>query len=438
MVSRHYQTDAMFYTIGFGITGSDSPGGLFQDALTGGSGDEYARAILNPTPEYVQILSQRPAGTGINAHLYGRQLFALLNNQPLTGWINPNNSSYNYIWVGQRNSANEAPNGLTNRLIPVTPNPYLIAGRCFSYATASYISAELSSERITAMMAKTVGRAPVRDLVVHDMLQPNTLVRFTDYLGEGMEVHGAPVLRHEHPQTGDVVNHTLQRVSDVTQNQVRTETYRTAPNTMVRSSTVVRNSAGYQTPVYADLNQAEVRVITQADGTQSLEWNFPESLLPAYRKSFWFDYYFEMLPIRLIYQVRLSDEATLQAVRATDATFFVGEWESRMANVTFSPSSDNPFYANPANIDHTIYKLNNVTEASPYSLVKTGSASSIMIQLGNNGRIDTDNFVDNPLPDTGGAGRMFVMFSGLMVILAGGSIFARLYLKNTKKFMGGN
>jgi len=433
LVSRHYQSHAMFYTLGFGISASDSAGGPFQDTMTEGAGDEYARAILNPTSAYVALLNQRTTG-GPHVHMYGRQLFALLNNvRPLTSWISPI-STDNYIQVGAWSSLNShgATFGVSNSFIPVIENPYLNAGVCFSYATASYTSAELTEARITEMMAKIVGRAPVRDLVVHDMLQPNTTVRFTDYIYSGMEIQGTPVLRFEG------VNYQLQQVSSVTESQIRTETYRVPHNTMVRSSTVVMNNAGYQVHVYADLHQAEVRVITQADGSQRLEWNFPESLLPAYRKSFWFDYYFEMLPIRLIYQVGLTEEALMQAVQGIGSTFYAGEWNNRTANVTFSPSVGNPFYATSANISHVEPKTNNITDTLPFSLSKSGSASAVTIQLGNNGRISTDNFVDNALPETGGVGRTAMMFAGFMVILAGGAIFARHNLKNTKKFMGGN
>jgi len=417
-VSRHYNTDTMFYTVGFGISGSDSAN-PFQYALTQGAGDEYARAILNPTPEYIRQLRERPANSGgNNIRFYGRQLYALLNNQPLTGLVS-NGGTDDFVWVGSR--VGSAPFGISNSFIPVTANPYLSAGICFSYATATYISDELTPERNTAMMAKTVGRAPVRELVVHDLLQRDTLVRFTDYIYEGMEIKSTPVIRF------NGTNYPLQQVSTVTESQVTTVTYRPP-------SVMVRDSEGN----YVNLNLAEVRIITQADGRQSLEWSFPERLLPAYRKSFWFDYYFEMLPIRLVYQVGLTYDAVWQAVQGTDSTFFVGEWQDRTANVTFSPNVDNPFYANSANISHLAGKANNVTDSLPFSLSKSGSASAVTIQLGNNGRISTDNFIENALPDTGGTGRMAVMFAGLMVILAGGAFFARHYLRGTKKYMGGN
>jgi LPXTG-motif cell wall-anchored protein len=197
---------------------------------------------------------------------------------------------------------------------------------------------------------------------------------------------------------------------------------------------MVTDSEGNQ----VNLNEAEVRVITDAGGMQSLQWSFPERLLPAYRKSFWFDYYFEMLPIRLIYQVKLTDDALQEAVRGTGATFYVGGWEDRIPNVRFSPSNDNPYFSNSANLAHTIDKADNFTETLQQSFTLRGSAAAVTIEFGNNGRIRTDNFVDNALPDTGGIGVLVFVFAGFMVILAGAFIFTRHHLKNTKKILGGN
>jgi hypothetical protein len=148
MVSNHYHAHTMFYTIGIGITSRDS-GDKYQCELTDGVGDEYARALLNPTQEYIDDLIGRPPNRNNNpfVRFYGRQLHALLYNQPLSGVVNLR-SSENYIQIGQ--NAFIDITGATNSFIPVIRNPYYGS---FSYATGSYISSELTQEKLDEMIS---------------------------------------------------------------------------------------------------------------------------------------------------------------------------------------------------------------------------------------------------------------------------------------------
>jgi hypothetical protein len=274
------------------------------------------------------------------------------------------------------------------------------------------------------MMAKTIARAPVRDLVVHDLLRPNSRVEFTDYIGEGMEIpdrnsQDNPVLRY------NGVNYPLRKISPESETENRV--YRTG-------SILVEDSEGNR----VNLNEAEIRIITDSNGMQRLEWSFPEQLLPAYRKSFWFDYYFEMLPIRLIYRVKPTAETMSGAAMGEGATLFVGEWEGNIPNVTFSPSDSNQYYSDSGNRNQTIEidKVINLTETLPYSFLSEAFVPPVMVEFGNNGWLFIEEFFTIQIPPTGGLGSIAFAIIGSLVVLAGVLFFTRQYLINNKKFWG--
>ncbi|MDR2649153.1 MAG: VWA domain-containing protein [Clostridiales bacterium] len=393
MVNSHYQDNALFYTIGIGISSRES-GDKYQDLLSedGGVGDEYGRAVLNPSPEYMQDLIERPSDTGNQYRdFFGKQMYALLNRLPLTNLVNDGSSSQ-FIKSGVNTLSGSY--GVGSSYIPVIENPY----DTYAYATSSYSDDEMTQSKLDEMMSKTVRRAPIRMLAIFDTLQQDTPVEFTDNIGEGMEILGVPVLRYN----GE--NYQLEQISSNTAGGVATVNYK--PH-----SRIVKDCEGGD----VDLRDADITLITTADGKQSLKWSFTEKLLPAYRRSLWFDYYFEMLPIRLIYQVKPTDAAMRQAVSGAASILYAGDWKDGGASVSFSPSEVNTYYTEAGNLNKTIIKTNNITETIKDTYSSSGSASAVTVLLGNNGRLYTDNYMDR-LPETGGSGTVPFVLAGLFVI----------------------
>ncbi len=94
-----------------------------------------------------------------------------------------------------------------------------------------------------------------------------------------------------------------------------------------------------------------VKVIKNPDGTQTVDFNVPDEVLPTYTPELiGMEYYYEALPARLIYQVGLTAEAEQRVLALQDTggelTFYTNKWQDQN-NAAFSsmiPAKANPFY----------------------------------------------------------------------------------------------
>jgi LPXTG-motif cell wall-anchored protein len=107
----------------------------------------------------------------------------------------------------------------------------------------------------------------------------------------------------------------------------------------------------------ADLSHISVTVTTNPDGTQTVEMFIMDAALPTYTPELTaHEYYYEQLPVRLIYQVGLTEEAQDQVLALNrtggELVFYTNQWmdeegnedQNRISTSVLLPSTENPFY----------------------------------------------------------------------------------------------
>jgi LPXTG-motif cell wall-anchored protein len=183
------------------------------------------------------------------------------------------------------------------------------------------------------------------------------------------------------------------------------------------------------------LNGVKAR-ITTTNGTQLVTFTVPDGALPSFYPDLYKTFYYEELPIRLIYRVGLSDDElnTLKNTKSEiNKTYYTnkhnGADNEGLAYATFTPDSSNPYY-NTAFTKST-KKNNNTTQTSNYALVEKSTASgntfTVKQSLGNNGslsfsrdEIEETEFV---FPETGGKGTTLYSIFGVSLILCSVSVY---------------
>ena len=366
MVSIHYQKAALFYTVGMGILeeGDDNP--AVADEATG---DNYKRAVLNPTVENIQNLT-----TTINQSTTTDQLKKMLNSQYSGGAV-----EVSCTWP-------ETWSGIPQTMIPVLQgNPY---ADNYSYADGAYFG-EISSEELEEIfhdiLLKSLETSPYKFI-----LYETTGIDLKDQIGAGMEIKGNPVLRY------NGVNYTATSVN--VNGNVTTYVYNHT------------NTDPYIPGKSVDLTSITVTLTTNTDGTQTVAMHVPSSALPIYTpqvlartegEETFFDvqYYYEQLPVRLIYQVGLTRESEerVLALQETggELVFYTNKWEnaSDRAYSTLVPADENPFYQthyhehHDAKTDNTTGTVPNVCDCSMETDTEVDYRTRVTHSLGNNGKL---------------------------------------------------
>lgn len=338
MVGIHYNQPAQFYTVGMGI---DATGSKPADTSDDGY---YKRAVLDPTPARIKEAYDKSTKNRDNT---SRQLSNLLSNNYNGDYIKVTNGSQGYMpeWIGQ-----------VHDMVPVLDNPYV---NDYSYADAAFFG-----NYNAASLAQTFGDILELTEAVSEygfILRSRTALRMEDPVGEGMEVKGAPVLRfggNNYPATG---------VS--TSQDGKTVTY--VYDHFYQSN----DGSGFT----ADLSNVSVKVVTDANGLQTVYLNIPDYVLPAYMPYMLGlgedavpQFYYEQLPIRLIYQVGLTEAAQKEIdeiyLYGGEKVFYTNRYQNNViATTDLLPTDDNPFYMEHASHGdqhencHHIDKTSNVT-----------------------------------------------------------------------------
>jgi hypothetical protein len=106
-----------------------------------------------------------------------------------------------------------------------------------------------------------------------------------------------------------------------------------------------------------DLSGIKIRVTTDKDtGQQTVTFTIPQELMPTYYPDLYKQFYYQEEPIRLIYKVAMTDDATASAQRGQ--TFYTDAWdedwygddenfyyhEYGSTTVTFEPDESNLYY----------------------------------------------------------------------------------------------
>lgn len=380
-VAIHYDYPAIFYTIGMGINTTS-----YSD-MSGASstGDGYKRAVLNPSSTNINnLLSNEAKNTDPNSRYSASETWSIsceMLNSLLKG-----SYGQSYVTVDTTQSYSAAI-GVTNRNVPILENPY----SNYNYADGAYFG-NLSTEDLEKVFGEIISSSiSVKNYGY--MLFKGTSVIVTDEIGEGMEIKGTPVLRY------NGVNYRLTKGS-------------TSGNTVTyvcnATATTTDGSGINGTQRTADLREIEVKVTTK-DGKQTVTMEVPETVLPSYTPELTADWYYEELPVRLIYQVGLNDAAKTQISEmkaGQSLTFYTNTWGDTSAGAVQSPHADNPYYNDVTYdngtsrkkqyVDGSVKKTENTSGTAENSVVmheeflagsSFGNDDVIMSDFGNNGKL---------------------------------------------------
>ncbi len=365
-VSIQYEKQTLFYTIGMGInTPEEGDGPQVSGSETG---DSYKRAVLNPTPENIANLT-----SSVNPSTTTTQLKNMLLSN-FTDQAVSVTSKWPDSWYG-----------VPHRYVPVLQaNPY---ANNYSYADEAYFG-KLSSADLKEIFSNII-TSSLKSTPYGFILYKNSSVELVDEIGEGMEIKGTPVLRY------NGVNYTNPTVT--VSGNVTTYLY---------NETFIDPYVPNRT---ADLSQISVTVTKDASGNQTVKMFVPDNILPTYTPELiGRQYYYEALPVRLIYQVGLTEaaEAAVLNLQKTggELTFYTNRWneESHIASSTLTPSTANPYYYDvngdgtaPQYEPHQTVKSENVTQTYDYVVncspttteTDDGDVMKIVHRLGNNGKL---------------------------------------------------
>lgn len=447
MVGIHYQCPALFYSIGLGIQAS---GGA-----SSGTTDAYKRAVLNPNPANIAAMAT-DSSNSINTDVTSKQLYNLLTSEPDTQY----KETY-VIWPDDWT-------GVPHLYEPTMSNPY---GK-YNYADGAFFGefdADQLLEKFNAILTSSL-KATKYGFV----LMKNTGATMTDYIGAGMEIKGAPVLRYGGQNFTQYTTRTLEDGTiEYTYSGKYQDPYNGEPAVDISAIKVyIKNDLPF-TPIYMCGKQEHVHTeecaadcglyhqhSTEACGvypsylcgqhthrkscedgscgfthvhtadcqeittTQRIQMVIPDSALPVYTPDLVHqEYYYEALPVRLIYQVGLTAEAEQAVLNLNDnggsLTFYTNRWGgSQHARSDLFPSFFNPFYydifktdqngdyvldedgnkivqSTHTYTDHTNNKVSNVTGTESYSTdchwsyyeYSGQEVGYIYHELGNNGKL---------------------------------------------------
>lgn len=133
--------------------------------------------------------------------------------------------------------------------------------------------------------------------------------------------------------------------------------------------------------------------VTSENGRQTVTFTVPENAMPTYYPDLYKRFYYEELPVRLIYRVGLSQEelADLQSVsgaipeRRYYTSLYDQETKEALTTVRFTPDESNPYYADA--LGDVVPKTANVSATSDYSALEYVENGQVVQLLGNNGTL---------------------------------------------------
>ena len=367
IVGIQYDQPAMFYTVGMGIAETgDTPWVEGSD-----TGDTYKRAVLNPTPEIIESLKDSMVGGAT----VGTQLKNLIQSKVKDNFITVT-PHWPDPWTGDPHTD-----------VPVLqPNPY---ADDYSYSDGAYFG-EPNADDLAEIFAEIVNES-MKSTPYGFILHKSSSIILTDQIGEGMCVKGAPVLRYagvnyqpKHiASSGNVIHYVYE--GKYVHPYLDNRTY--------------------------DLSHIAVTLTTDAKGNQTMRMYVPDTALPAYSPELiGKQFYYEALPVRLIYQVGLTEESEKKVLDLYEtggtATFYTNRWENgggqSVANLY--PSMENPFYYEILPSGETRYHAHsdakapgtNVTDTLGYivdcskqqEMYDDGEVvTKVIHKLGNNGKL---------------------------------------------------
>lgn len=249
-------------------------------------------------------------------------------------------------------------------------------GTEYYFCNGTYTS-ENFDPLLTAKLKEFI-RENAGEYIYSSSSRTETNIEMTDIIGSGMELKSGFVLRY------DGTNYPLSLTG--TSGGVSTYKY-------TGSVTVKANQ--YGDPV--SLSEITVTVDTTAGGNQRVTWDLPSSLLPEYTHAKTGSWYYPMLPVRLLYQVGLTEESE-QAVRnltdtSGELTFYTNAYGAGINNAVavVEPTeasgdvSYNPYYESYTGETKNKDENTTITGSAYREVTKNGD--QINFVMGNNGKL---------------------------------------------------
>lgn len=412
-------TDAKFYTIGEGI---DATG-----YETGNVGDDYRRAVLNPTSTNLDVLSKDTNDSDVRwgeeqgawRRDTSQQLLDLLNDSdsiagtsestvPAKGTGTANNGVYNYDQVSYSSTK-----------IPIIKNNYYsLTHNDHSYADQAFFG-DLSEEDLKKYFYSILQLNQGQVTYVRS-LNDNGEVTVEDQIGSDMEVKGDSMYLRYGSTNYELVKDTVKSTSTTTYYKLKdldADGEKVLKYTDVYPENSLDNSWSYYYPtppdkaeridMTFDISKIEVKVTTDSEGNQTVDMVVPSSVMPNVHSEHYGSFYYRELPVRLIYKVGLTEEAVKEANKAVadgaTVTYYTNAYsedtdggKSALSTGTFEKAQQNTYdfstydnkTSNPTN------KSSNPTETVGTSFSSSATGNNVCQALGNNGRISI-----GPKPD---------------------------------------
>ena len=388
LVANHYRRTSNFYTIGEG-TGPEGLGTI-NTSLTI-AGDDYRRAVLNPTENNVEALAD---SSYTYADLTAHQLYQLLNNTFSESTVSIQPGSYTHSGTSANNVIGTSA---TSYNVPVSQNTY----ENYAYANRAYFGT-LSSDELSDIFRTIVDES--KETVEYGFaLKTNTAVNFSDNIGDGMQVYDSPILRY---------NGTNYNVTEIK------SPYDNGDSTVVKyvydyslSDTVMSFTR--------DVELSDIVVTVSTDkqtGQQTVNMAVPEACMPVIAHDDSGNWESQM-PVRLLFKVKPTDEAIASAIAARQADpdaeikLYTNSWRSTTTDVGASseiyPSWNNPYYYDLDSFEEDeVQKNDNASGAYEYVKVSDTEidpeadqnhhpAKHSVITIGNNGVLSIGNIKEN-------------------------------------------
>ena len=337
MVGVHYDNPALFYTVGMGIAAS----GKGNRASEHAEYDGYKRAVLNPA-----IINDADTSASVEFGAVTLDLMKSLLAGSFSG-SSIGQTTSDYITVNPNNKVCGSWVYDLNADVPVLKNhPY---ESDYAYADEAYFG-ELDADELARTFAEILKSSMKTNPYGFILYESRSSVELVDNIGEGMEIKGlqnnpdgsvnalAPQLLYGNRRYSPLA------VTSTTANGVTTTTiqYSTATNPVVYTDPLIPNKS-------VDLANIRVTVTTDASGNQTIRMFVPDTALPIYLPDSTASFYYEALPVRLIYQVGLTAESE-QAVLNLHNTggtleFYANNWDTdKIASSVLLPHEENPYY----------------------------------------------------------------------------------------------
>ncbi len=250
-------------------------------------------------------------------------------------------------------------------------------GTEFQFCDGTY-STETFNPELTSKI-KSFVRENAGEYIYSSSQKTSNDIVITDIIGDGMEISSGFVLRY------DGTNYNLSLVDSL--NGV--DTYRYSGNTTVKA-----NQYAEATP----LSGITVRVDKTDGGNQRVTWHIPASLLPEYTHAKSDSWYYDMLPVRLLYKVGLTEESKKSVLDMTDSsgslTFYTNTYtggDNAVATIDPTEASgditSNPYYKNYTGESFNKDTNTTATRATYREISSANGNDTVTIVMGNNGKL---------------------------------------------------